>query len=228
MAVVVRTPFVIAACIGFLVGVGIASFAYTASYVPAWMFTAMVVGCVAVAVWRFGHRHRAIVCCGIIAIGLGVIRFTMLAGAPAIAAGVPSSDRTIEGRVAAVMPLTQGRARVEMVDARAVALRRDDPPETRFRRPITMFIPAASTGAVGYGDIVQVRCRLTLPQRFGDRLTIDGVCSARNPGDIQVLATGGGSPTFRLLARTRRELSARIDRSLAQPASGVVQSMVLG
>jgi|GEM_PF-6819416 len=223
---VIRTPFVVASCVGFLIGIALASFAYTASHVPLWIVTAVSVGCAAAAVWRFGHRHRAVVCCGIVAVGLGVLRFTMLSSVPTSV--IPSGDLTIEGRVTAVTPLTQGRARARVADARTAALRRSDPPEVRFRRPITVFMPAAGTGAVEYGDIVQARCRFAPPQRLGDRLTTDGVCSVRDRSDIQILATGAGSPTLRFLAHARREFLGRFDRALAQPANGIVQSMVLG
>lgn len=222
------TPFVVASCIGFLLGIGFASFAYAASYIPAWTTIAVFVGGVTITVWRSGYRHRAVVCCGIVAVGFGVIRFTAITDAPAIATTIAGGERTVEGRVAAVTPLTHGRIRALLVDARTVASRRADPPGVRFRRPITMFLPAAGTGAVEYGDVVEVRCRLASPQRFGDRLTTDGVCSVRDRADIRLLATGGGSPTFRSLARVRRTLSAQINRTLSEPENGIVQSMVLG
>ncbi|MDP3771020.1 MAG: hypothetical protein Q8R16_01835, partial [bacterium] len=56
----IRTPYVIAACIGFLGGVAIASFAYTTNWLPSLALVAILGAMGAIIAWEIGGRYRLI------------------------------------------------------------------------------------------------------------------------------------------------------------------------
>lgn len=256
----IRTPHVVASCLGFLAGVAVASFAYAAGYLPSFPFTAALAVMLVLAVWEFvplgtselapttasafASRYRVVALIAVVAFGLGLIRFSVAAAGADGSVSAPSGRATVEleGRVIQSASTSTGRWELQLVNVvagrrashrdRAAAeddqraSRRREPPTT-FSRPVRVTLPTTAD-APAYGDTVRVRCLFRQPEHLRDRLTVSGTCAVFRPGDLRVLARGGGSPTIRAILRFHRALVARVDQLLPEPTAGIVAGMVLG
>lgn len=239
----IRTPHVVASCLGFLAGVAIASFAYAAGSPPSFPFTVTAAVLLALAAWEFSSRYRVVALIAAIAFGLGLIRFSMTAAHANGSANVLDRRSVeLEGRVTQSSSTSSGRWELQLVNVvagrrisnRNRAVAEDDQrasqhrePPTTFSRPVRVTLPTTAD-APTYGDTIRVRCLFRQPEHLRDRLTVSGTCAAFRPGDLRVLGRGGGSPTIRAILRIHRALVARVDQLLPEPAAGIVAGMVLG
>lgn len=136
----IRTPHVVASCLGFLAGVVVASFGYAAGYLPSLTFTAAVAVMLVLAVWEFvptrtsdqkgtgafshsscptpSHSRRAITLIAVIAFGLGLIRFSVAAAGADGSVSAPSGRATVEleGRVIQSASTSTGRWELQLVN----------------------------------------------------------------------------------------------------------------
>lgn len=248
----IRTPHVVASCLGFLAGVAVASFGYAAGCLPSLTFTAAIAVLLALAVWEFAPSRasevaptrRAIAFIAAVAFGFGLIRFSVGASAfdGPVSASLDRRTTELEGRVTQSSSTSTGRWELQLVnvvagrrtssrDRMAVeddqrAPRRREPP-IALSRPVRVTLPTTAD-APTYGDTIRVRCLFRQPEHSRDRLTVSGTCAAFRPGDLRVLSQGGGSPTIRAILRFHRALVASADQLLPEPAAGIVAGMVLG
>ncbi|MBI4450231.1 hypothetical protein HY634_04170, partial [Candidatus Uhrbacteria bacterium] len=195
---VIRTPFVVAVCLGFLAGIALASFAYAADRIPSWWFTVIMIVLAVVGVRALPSRVRTLVIVAVVACGLGVLRFTVVTSTGTPSAVLPVDRTTVElqGRVVEAIPRREGMIALRLTSTQAIPPRGTDASSIVFRRPIMVTLPPAAP-RVAYGDTIRARCRFLRSQRTADALTIDGRCIVWNPRDLRRVATGGGSPTIR-------------------------------
>lgn len=206
----VRTPHVVAACLGFLGGVGGASVAWMEGVLPSWWF-AVAVGCIACAGavrWSTGAR-RAVVVIGVGAAVVGYLRFLLVIPVPTVLDGV----QDFTGRVTQVVTMDRERVRVTMVSAVAPL-------------PVDVYAPAGS--GVRYGDVLRVRCVLRQPERFGRMLTRAGECSVHSGTALRILARGAGSPILLALDDFRTRLLVTNRQFLTGAPAALVAAAVLG
>ncbi|MDO8425574.1 MAG: ComEC/Rec2 family competence protein [bacterium] len=202
-----HTRTVIAACVGFLTGVGIASIAFAYVIVP-WIPIAVVCSAAALAAaigMRGAHRRFAVVAMS--ALVFGIVRFAIAVPVPAGA----DAD-TVEGRVVRVVPAGDGRMRVAVRDA-------------AYDAPIVVSLTRSD---VRYGDVIRVSCAPRQPRYLRDRLTAAGECWVGAYVTPQLLARGGGSPTLRALGALRERFAATNAAHLTGNARAVTASIALG
>lgn len=248
----IRTPHVVASCLGFLAGVAVASFGYAAGHLPSLTFTAAVAVMFVLVAWEFtpttasafASRYRVITLIAVVAFGFGLVRFSVTAARANGSVSASSGRATIEleGRVTQSASASSGRWELQLVNVvagrrasnRDRAAAEDDQrasrhrePSTTFSRPVRVTLPSAPDPPA-YGDTIRVRCLFRQPEHLRDRLTVSGTCVAFRPGDLRVLAAGGGSPTIRAILRLHRALVASVDQLLPEPAASIVAGMVLG
>ncbi|MBI4449768.1 ComEC/Rec2 family competence protein [Candidatus Uhrbacteria bacterium] len=227
---VIRTPYVITACIGFLGGIAIASFAYTADRLPSLVSVVIMSAIGMGAAWEFGGRYRRIALVALVACTLGAARFASVAAA-AVPAGTLVQQRavTLEGRVVEIVPLAHRRSLLRVTDARTTTARAniEHGDGDSFRQPVAVLSDIESS-AFRYGDIIRARCTLAPPEHTRDRLTTIGTCFVPRSGTIDVIGSGHGSPTLRWLAAFHANLVARMRQHLVEPAAGIAAGMVLG
>ncbi len=225
----IRTPLVVAACLGLLGGVALASFAITVAWIPSWWFTVAVTALAVVGVRALPSRVRSIAIVAVIACGLGALRLTIAMHLGTHPAMLPADRTTVElqGRVIEAAPRRGGAIALRLIAAQTVASHSSDGQSIAFRRHIVVTLPP-SAPETSYGDTIRVRCRFLHPQRTADALTTDGRCIVWDPRDLRRVATGGGSPTIRALLTFRDVAVRRIRDALPEPAAGVAAGMVLG
>lgn len=231
MYVTIRTPYVIAACLGFLGGVAIASFAYTANRLSS-LSVVVILGVMgAIIAWEFGGRYRLIALIAIIACALGDVRFSAVAskGAVSVDALVQKRAVTLEGRVVEAVPLAHRRSLLRVVDARIAASRANAERDggEHLHQPVAVLSDVESS-SFRYGDIIRARCTLAPPEHARDRLTTMGTCFVPRSGTVEIIGTGHGSPTLRWLAAFHTNLVTRMRQYLPEPAAGIAAGMVLG
>lgn len=130
----IRTPYVVASCLGFLAGVAAASFTYAAGSLPSFPFTTALAVMLVLAVWEFvptgtselaqttasafKRRYRVVSLIAAIAFGLGFIRFSVAATGADRSVSAPSSRETVEleGRVSQSSSSSSGRWELQLVD----------------------------------------------------------------------------------------------------------------
>lgn len=202
----IRTPFVVAACFGFLAGVGVLSIAFGYTVVPSWWFVMGIgVACMG-TIARIRAAWRSVLLVGVGAAVFGAVRFLV---ALPVTPMIEQTPLTVEGRVVRVVQFDRERARV-LLDV------------VGYEKPIAVSMEG---DAVQYGDVVRVRCRLRSPDRPRDMLTLAGVCTAQS---VRLLAQGAGSPLLRLLAASRTHLLAVNDAFLVGAPRALVAAAVLG
>ncbi|MFH1098319.1 MAG: ComEC/Rec2 family competence protein, partial [Candidatus Uhrbacteria bacterium] len=64
--------------------------------------------------------------------------------------------------------------------------------------------------------------------RTTDRLTLAGTCAVAIASDVRIIGRDAGSPTIAALLAFHRLMVERLDRSLAEPAAGLVAGILLG
>lgn len=204
----IRTPHVVASCLGFLGGVAIASFAYAAGYLPSFPLTVTVAVLLALAAWEFvptgttsevapttasafASRYRVVALIASVAFGLGLLRFFGTAAAPdgSVSAFFSRETVEIEGRVTRSASTSTGRWELQLVNVvagRRTSSRDRVAPEDDQRVPRRRELPTALPRPV----------RVTLPTTadaptYGDTIRVR--CLFRQPEHLRDRLTVSGT-----------------------------------
>lgn len=229
----VRTPFVIAGCAGFLSGVAAGSLFFSFGIVLSWTFVIAGMAILLIGAFEYHGRHRVVALIAVVALGLGIVRFTVI-----VSGGVqmaPFPDRTeiiVSGYVdrvgsrtgRTVMRLTRT---IGQMSARSAGRLDGEGLTTAFRYPIELVVPPAAR-TMQYGDALEATCSFHPPQRSADALTTSGTCVVYASQNIRVVSRGNGSPTIDMLLGIRDRLTGIVGQYLMEPAASIVNGILLG
>lgn len=203
----IRTPHVVASCLGFLAGVAIASFGYVAGYLPSLPFIAAIAVMLAFAVWEFTPTpdapvgaggvsgvigwYRIVALIAAVAFGLGLLRFSVAATDAGRSISAPSGRETVEleGRVTRSSSASSGRWEIQLVNIvagrrasnRDRAAAEDDQRAPRHREPPMTFSRPVRVTLPSAAD----------PPAYGDTIRVR--CLFRQPEHLRDRLTVSGT-----------------------------------
>ncbi|MBI4433250.1 ComEC/Rec2 family competence protein [Candidatus Uhrbacteria bacterium] len=214
----IRTPYVVAGCLGLLVGVAWMSVGVVAGVTWPWVMGALVVSGVGVVLYT--PDQLRVVGVAVFAAGIGVLHMAYAAHEVARAPSFPATTFPLEGRVRRVLSAETNQFRVRLTGAHG-------PESGQESAVVDLVLPPRYRGSALPGDMVRAPCRFRPARMLRERFLSAGICTVHvrdavhvRPADRYTIA--------RVLAQLHDAAASRMERVFPEPTSGILRSLLLG